>query len=511
MSDLRAHRFLWPLVDARATATPDALFAVDEGGETLSFAGYRDRALRCAAGLARMGVETGTVVSWQLPTRLDSLVLMAGLSRLGAVQNPILPILRAREVGFIARQTAARWLFVPRVFRGFDFEDMAREVASGLPGLRVRVTDDGLPDADPDALPPVPEVHPSRPPVRWILYSSGTTADPKGVRHTDPSVAAPGRAMVESFEATAADRHAFVFPLTHIGGVNWVFSGLMAGFAHVCVEAFRPDETIPFLARHGVTLAGAGTAFHQAYLAARRERGAEPVLPDVRCFPGGGAPKPPTLFHELKEATGAPIVSGYGLTEHPIATMGRLTDPEPDLAQSEGRATPGTSLRIVRADGTAAGPDEEGEVRVRGPHLFRGYVDSSLDAAAFDEDGSLRTGDLGSLDAAGFLRITGRLKDVIIRKGENVSAKEVEDHLYAHPKVTDVAVVGLPDEERGELVCAVVVAPEPLGFDEMWDWLERRGLMRQKFPERLEHVAEIPRNPSGKVLKRELQRTFGAD
>jgi non-ribosomal peptide synthetase component E (peptide arylation enzyme) len=171
---------------------------------------------------------------------------------------------------------------------------------------------------------------------------------------------------------------------------------------------------------------------------------------------------------------------------------------------------PKGARRIVGGDGREAAPGEEGEVRLRGPHLFRGYVDASLDTDAFDEDGYLHSGDLGVLDVDGYLKITGRLKDVIIRKGENVSAKEVEDHLYTHPNVTDVAVVGLPDEARGELVCAVVVASDGLPFEDMVAYLDGRGLMRQKIPERLEFVNELPRNPAGKVLKRELQERFGS-
>ena len=509
MTDLAELDHLWPLIEERAQATPAALFAVDERERTLTFREYRDAALRCAAGLQALGVREETVVSWQLPTTLEALTLVAGLARLGAVQNPILPILREREVGFITAQTGASFLFVPRVFRDFDFEAMAKGIAAGQADLVVGVLDDGLPDADPHALPAAPGTPAlGDSPVRWILYSSGTTADPKGARHADPSLAAPGRAMNACFRASAADRHAFVFPVTHVGGLNWLFAGLMAGFGHVCFEAFRPQETIPFMAKQRVTLAGAGTAFHQAYLAAQKAAGREPILPGVRCYPGGGAPKPPQLFQELLELSGAPIVSGYGLTEHPIAVMASIDDPADKLAHTEGRATPGTEIRIVRTDGEPAGTGEEGEVRVRGPHLFRGYVDDALDADAFDEDGFLRTGDLGSLDEGGWLTITGRQKDVIIRKGENVSAKEVEDHLYEHPKVDDVAVIGLPDPERGEMVCAVVVAPVELGFDEMAEWLKQRGLMLQKIPERLERVDEIPRNPAGKVLKRELQTRF---
>jgi acyl-CoA synthetase (AMP-forming)/AMP-acid ligase II len=509
---------LWPLIEQRARATPAELFAIDESGSELSFAGYRDASVRCAAGLHRLGVGTDSHVSWQLPTRLESLVLVGALARLGAVQNPILPMLRAREVGFIVRQNAARFLVVPGVFRGFDHAAMAREIAADQRDLEILVADGALPEGDPDTLPTgAPEASappPESAPVRWIFYSSGTTAEPKGARHTDFSVGAPGRALCNVLELGPDDRNALVFPLTHVGGINWLFAGLIAGFAQIVVEAFDPARTADVLARHGVTCAGAGTVFHQAYLAEQRRRGAKPLFPRIRSFPGGGAPKPPQLHYELKaELGGTGIVSGYGLTEHPIAVMGTVQDPDDKLALTEGRATPGTELRIVSLSGAEAERGAEGEVRVRGPHLFRGYVDAALDESAFDAAGWFRTGDLGYLDADGHLAITGRLKDVIIRKGENISAKELEDHLYEHPKVRDVAVVGLPDPESGERACAVVVRAdptEPLELGELAAFLEARGLARQKIPEQLELVELLPRNASGKVLKRELQARYGS-
>jgi non-ribosomal peptide synthetase component E (peptide arylation enzyme) len=302
-----------------------------------------------------------------------------------------------------------------------------------------------------------------------------------------------------------------VFPLTHVGGIGWLIAGLLAGFAHVTVAIFDPVRVIPLLARHGVTQAGAGTAFHQAYLTAQRERPSTPLFPRVRAFPGGGAPKPPQLHYDLKnELGGAGIVSGYGLTECPIIAMNSVRDADEKLAYTEGRTNPPEAeIRVVRPDGSLAGTGEEGELRVRGPQLFRGYLDASLDAAAFDADGFFRTGDLGRLDADGYVVVTGRTKDVIIRKGENISAKEVEDLLYAHPKVADVAVIGLPDPALGERCCAVVAcAGDALEFAEMVAFLKGQGVMRQKIPEQLEIVAEVPRNAAGKIQKQLLRKRF---
>jgi acyl-CoA synthetase (AMP-forming)/AMP-acid ligase II len=349
--------------------------------------------------------------------------------------------------------------------------------------------------------------------VRWVLYSSGTTADPKGARHTDGTLLAASRGMTQRIGLRADDRIALVFPFTHVGGILWLMNGLRVGCAQLVVPIFDPDASIDFLARQGVTQATAGTVFHQAYLAAQRKRGGAPLFPQVRAFPGGGAPKPPQLYFDVRREMGAPIVSGWGLTECPVVAMGSPGDPDPKLAHTEGRACPPEAeIRAVRADGSPAGVGEEGELRVRAPQQCLGYVDAALDADAFDAEGFFRTGDLGRIDADGFVTITGRLKDVIIRKGENISAKEVEDLLYQHPKVADAAVIGLPDPASGERACAVVVcrdAGEPLGFDEMAAHLARLGLMRQKIPEQLELVRELPRNPTGKVLKHELRKRYG--
>jgi acyl-CoA synthetase (AMP-forming)/AMP-acid ligase II len=503
---------LWELLEARAAATPDALFAVDERERTLTFAAYRDAALRAAAGLHARGIGTDTPVSWMLPTTLEALVLAAALARLGAVQNPILPIYRERETRFITSQTGARLLCVPPVFRGFDYPALASTLARERADLEVWVVDGSLPEGDPRALPAPPRpLSPHQQPVRWVLYSSGTTADPKGARHTDASLIASFTGLARVLELQPDDRHAFVFPLTHVGGIGWLIAGLQAGFAHIAVAIFEPKSVIPLLARHGVTQAGAGTVFHQAYLAAQREHPGTPLFARVRAFPGGGAPKPPQLHYDVKnELGGVGIVSGYGLTECPIIAMNTVRDSDELLANTEGGVNPpDAEIRVVRADGSIAGPDEEGELRFRGPQLFRGYLDASLDAAAFDADGFFRTGDLGRLDAEGHVVITGRTKDVIIRKGENISAKEVEDLLYTHPKVVDVAVIGLPDPVLGERCCAVVACrSESLEFAEMVEFLIAKQLMRQKIPEQLEIVAEVPRNAAGKIQKQLLRDRF---
>jgi acyl-CoA synthetase (AMP-forming)/AMP-acid ligase II len=396
---------------------------------------------------------------------------------------------------------------------------MARGIAADVPGLDVLVCDKSLPDGDPSTLGP-PAVGASDVfeegvrtdgPWRWVFYTSGTTADPKGARHTDKTVGASAHAMNLVLEMVPEDRNAMVFPFTHIGGIGWLFAGLMGGYPHVLVEGFVPVTTIPVLEKNRVTIAGAGTAFHMAYLAAQRDADHD-LFPEARAFVGGGAAKPPAIHYEVKEELGGVgVVSGYGLTECPILAMASVNDADQKLADTEGTASPGIEIKVVTLDGKLAGPGEEGEIRAKGPNTMLGYVDSSLDAEAFDEEGFFRTGDLGNLDADGFIAITGRLKDVIIRKGENISAKEVEDLLFTSPQVADAAVIGLPDARSGERACALVVPADPENpptLPELFDFLKGAGLMVQKIPEQLEILDVLPRNPTGKVLKHELRKQY---
>ena len=510
---------LWELVERRAAATPDGLAAVDEDGRTLTWAESKAAAEVAAAGLARMGIGTGDVVSWQLPTWLEAKVLVLALARLGAIQNPMLPIYREREVGFVTRQAKSKLLVVPSTWSGFDFEAMARGIAEqiGAEGgsMAVLVADKALPQGDPATLPPPPD--PSQDPVRWYFYTSGTTADPKGAQHTDRTILAGAVGMSERLGCSDQDINAVVFPFTHIGGIGWLVSALVYGFPTVYIERFDPAKVVELIQQHGVTMAGAGTPFHMAYLAAQRQLPAgEDLFPSVRVYCGGGAPKPPQLFYDIKSemssGNSAGIVSGYGLTEAPIIAMGSIHDTEEQLALTEGRASGGATLRVVTLEGKEGGIGEEGEIRVKAPQMMKGYLDSSLDAEAFDEDGWFKTGDLGRIDADGMVTITGRVKDIIIRNMENVSAKEVEDVLFTHPDIADVAVIGVPDPKTGERVCAVVVASEgkDVTFDSMVAHCKEQGLMTQKLPERLELVDALPRNPTGKVLKFELKARFGA-
>jgi len=313
---------------------------------------------------------------------------------------------------------------------------------------------------------------------------------------------------------SADDLGSIAFPFSHIAGPDYLLMMLSAGFGAVLVEAFDPATAVAAYRELGVTMCGGSTAFYQMFLNEQRKSPGEKVIPTLRLISGGGAAKPEELFYDIQREMGVKLVHGYGMTEIPMIAMGSPHDTDEQLATTEGKPVLGAEIRIVKVeDESVAAPGEEGEVRVRGPVVCLGYTDPDATTDAFDSGGWFRTGDLGVLRPDGHVRLTGRLKDVIIRKGENISAREVEEVLFGHPSVGDVAVIGIPDPERGELVCAVI---EPAGgtdqrltFEEMVATCKAAGLMTQKIPERLEIVEALPRNQTlNKVLKYKLRERF---
>jgi len=504
---------MWELVQRRAALTPDARVLVDQDDRTLTFGELHDRAERVAAGLHAMGIGPGAKVTWQLPSRIETVLLSIALARLGVVQNPILHIYGEKEVGFALHQFGPQLYLGPGELFGVDYQARAERLGADVdPPVRVLSGYADLPEGDPSTLPPPPE---SGDDVRWIYYTSGTTSDPKGVQHTDRSLIAGGYGLAHAIEwDPAVDVGSIAFPFAHIAGPDYLVLMLVTGVGAVIVEGFNLEAILPVLRKYDVTSAGGSTAHYLMFLAEQRKDPSTPLLPSLRLLAGGGAPKPPEIFYEVKRELGTiGTLHGYGMTECPMIAQGSPSDTEDQLAHTEGKPVVGCDVRIVAEDGNVAEPGEDGEVRLRGPMLFKGYTDPALNDEAFDGDGYFRTGDLGHLRADGHIVLTGRLKDIIIRKGENISAKEIEDVLYPHPKVGDVAVIGVPDRERGELVCAVVEAApdeEALTFDEMAAHCREAGLMTQKIPERLEVVDALPRNQTlNKALKYKLREQYG--
>ncbi|MFE3940572.1 class I adenylate-forming enzyme family protein [Streptomyces sp. NPDC059118] len=504
---LGASGTFWELVERRAGLTPDHPFLIQDD-RTLTFGELRDRGERVAAGLRDMGVRPGTVVAWQLPTRIETVLLSFALTRIGAVQSPVIPFYRDREVGFALRGSEAEFFAVPGTWRGFDHTAMAARLTADRP-VTVFEAYGSLPDGDPSVLPPPPTDGTA---VRWIYWTSGTTSDPKGVLHTDRSLIAGGSCLAHALRLSADDIGSVAFPFAHVGGPDYAVMLLLYGFPAVLFEHFAMPGALAEYRRHGVTVAGGSTAFYSMFLAEQRRTPDRKPVPTLRLLAGGGAPKPPELYHAVVREMGVQLTHGYGMTEVPMITMGDPEDTAEHLAGTEGRPPAGMEIRITDEDGEPLPRGTDGEVRLRGEAVCEGYLDPVASAAVFDAEGFLITGDVGHVRESGHLVLTGRLKDIIIRKGENISAKEIEDLLHRHPDVGDTAVIGLPDRERGELVCAVVEQPAgagPLTLAQITAYLRAEGLSVHKLPERLEVVDALPRNEAlRKVLKYRLRERF---
>jgi cyclohexanecarboxylate-CoA ligase len=508
----------WALITAAAERNSGRPLLADEHGRSLTARQLRDAACATAAAFAEAGIGDRTVVSWQLPSTLETMVVIAALARLGAVQNPIIPILREHEVGFITGQLGTEFFVSPGFWRGFDYGALARSLSAEC-GFEVITVDLSsppaagelrLPRAGSDRL-----VAPPRPTAdtRWIYYSSGTTAAPKGIRHTDASVVAGSAGVVAMVGGDGSDVNPIAFPVAHIGGAAMLAAALRTGMRLVLFEAFDPATTPLAIAAHNPTFLGTATPFFVAYLAAQRAHGDRPLFASLRGCLAGGAPITAELGRQVRETLGvAGIANAWGLTEFPCATSPPLNGTPDVLDHTVGAPVPGVSVRVVDNEENELPAGHEGELRLKGPQCFLGYADATLDAGAFDGDGWFRTGDLGMVDENGNVRVTGRIKDAIIRNAENVSALEVENVLATHPAVADIAVIGIPDPQTGERVCAVVVpsASDAVSLESLVQHCRSQQLARYKHPERLVVVDALPRNQFGKVIKKDLRDAFGA-
>ncbi len=476
-----------------AAAQPEKTAVVDNRTR-LSYRQLNQLASGVAGALHVSGVRTGDVVSSILPNRAEAVVLFYAVDRLGAILNPIVPIYGAREIRFILRQSESVLAVVPARFRGTDFPALIDHVRQDVPTLRsTLVLGDsfGLPCENEMAEHTLTTRDPHD--VRVILYTSGTTADPKGVLHSNATLLAECVSMIRYHGLDG--HHVFVMP-SPVGHISGLLYGIMLpvvlGATSVLMETWDPEQFLALVERERGTYSAGATPFLQGILDCPRLEGYD--LRSLELFPCGGADVPPDLIRRAMQHLGVRSGRGYGSTEFPSITSSAGPGvPQSKRADTDGAPIPPNQIEM-----------RDGEVWARGPELCLGYRDPSLNDDAFDERGFFRTGDCGVVDADGYLTITGRIKDIIIRRGEKFSAKEIEDLLFEHPKVRSVAVVPWPDPAVGERVCAVVVpsqADDPPSLDELLRFLETRELSRRKLPERLEIVDEMPVTASGKIQK----------
>jgi cyclohexanecarboxylate-CoA ligase len=486
------------LLDRLASADGSHLALVD-GDVRLSIDELRARSMSLAGALAEAGVRPGDVVAWQLPNWWEAVVVCWAAWRCGAIASPITPTLRAREVGFILRQTAARVAIVPHEFRGTDYAALLRE--ADFDGTVVEVRGE-------TPLPSGTNV-PSHPSCvddpALILWTSGTTADPKGVVHTHQSLRVEADTIARAHAMRRGEPLLLPMPVTHVAGLTYgVLLPVTSAITAVLMDVWEPGRALDLVARERIAVMISTPVFMRTMIDDPAFGSTD--VSSVRLFSLGGAGVAPVMVREGAAAFACWCKRTYGSTEYPTLTTGRLGDSPEQDATTDGRLIEQGELRIVDPSTLVdVAPGTPGELLARGPEMFVGYLDSALDETSFVPGGWFRTGDLARFDGS-HLTIVDRLKDVIIRGGENISAQEVEALLVTHPAVREAACIAAPDPVMGEVVCAYVIPDgDAPTLDELRAHLLAAGLARFKLPSRLEVRTDLPRTASGKVQKAPLR------
>lgn len=518
-------RTLLDYLDDAVEAHPGRVAVVgytDSGGRhQLTYTELAEQADRVAAGLLNLGVGAGDVVSAQLPNWWQMPVLGLACLRVGAVTNVLMPIFRTRELEFMLGLAESGVLVVPETFNGFDHAGMARDLATRLPALRHVVT------VDPDRGGEFASVLAGRAPtdadraefarrrphpddVVQLAFTSGTTGEPKGVLVTSNTALCNVRDFAARLGLPPDDVQLMASPLAHQTGFMYGFQmPILRGATSVLQDVWRPAKAAGIVRDERVAFTMASTPF-LADLTAQAE--ADPgAFATFRVFLCAGAPVPRDLVRRATAAMDARISSGWGMSEMGAVTVTGADDQDERVFETDGYPLPHVVLRILDQDGAVAGSDVEGRLQLRCNSLFGGYL-KRPDLRGCDAQGWFDTGDLARIDDGGYLRITGRSKDIIIRGGENIPVVEVENLLYRHPGVAEVALVAMPDERLGERACAFVVpaaGAAPM-LDELTTHLRAEGIATQYLPERLELVDALPRTLTGKIQKFRLRDRLAA-
>ena len=488
-------------VRRRALSDPLRLAIVD-GTVELTYRDLFARADSLARAWCARGVRPGDVVTMQLPNWWEAAVVYHAAMLAGCVLNPIVPIYRERELSFIERQCQPRVVVVPHVFRGFDHLAMQQQLSLELadPPLVVVVRPQG---PSPDGVVAFDDLTASggeldeatADDICLLLYTSGTTADPKGVLHSHRTIAYEVDSIIELCRLGADDHIFMASPVTHITGYLYALvMPAVTGAAAILQDVWEPRAAADLIEAHGCRFSVGATPFLHGLVDEYQRRGTASALSTFLC---GGADVPPPLVRRGAAQFDALVTRVYGSSEFPTATCGRPGDEFAVTADTDGVPIGPVECRLDAVH------DGVGELLLRGPDLFLGYLDASLNADAFTAEGFFRTGDLATIGHDGAVTIKGRQKDIILRGGENISAKEVEDVLFEHPDVAEVAVVAMPDRVMVERSCAFVVpnGDADITVTSLGAFLDDHRLARQKFPERVEIVRELPKTASGKVQK----------
>jgi cyclohexanecarboxylate-CoA ligase len=510
-------------LDACVASCPDklALTAVQAADGTTTRFTYRQLATmadRVAVGLARLGVVRNDVVACQLPNWWQFTVTYLACSRIGAVMNPLMHIFRERELSFMLKHGEAKVVIVPKLFREFDHEQMVAALRPALPELRHVVVVGGTGDnsfdkllsgpaweREADARDILSRSRPGPDDVTQLIYTSGTTGEPKGVMHSANTLMANIVPYVERLRLGADDVVLMASPMAHQTGFMYgLMMPIMLRAGAVLLDIWVPLKAIELIRAEGVSFTMASTPFLTDL--ARNVDESGKTVPTLRTFLCAGAPIPGPLVEQARRVLGSKIVSAWGMTENGAVTLIELDDDDERAVNTDGHPLPGVEVKVVGVDGATLPAGATGKLLVRACSNFGGYL-KRPQWNNTDADDWFDTGDLARMDAQGYIRITGRSKDVIIRGGENIPVVEIEALLYRHPAIAMAAIVAYPDERLGERACAVVVpkAGQEIDLPAVVEFLRAQKVAAQYIPERLIVQGAMPSTPSGKIQKFKLR------
>jgi cyclohexanecarboxylate-CoA ligase len=479
---------------------------------SLSYSELSRRVSCVAANLGKLGVRRGDVVSFQIPNWWQFIAIHLACVRIGAISNPLMPIFRERELDFMVRSSGAKVLIVPKRFRSFNYEKLAGRIRQQVASLEHVIVIDGDGDNSFEAVllqstknaagNKQNALQPND--IMKIMYTSGTTGEPKGVMHTSNTLLCSMKTVSERLDLTRDDVIFMPSPFAHsIGFCYGIMMSIYLGAPLVTMDLWDADRAADIMERHDVSFMFGATPFlaDMANLPGIEQRG----LAKFRLFLTAGAPVPPSLVDRAKTVLRASIVPGYGMTELGLVSSVLPSGPDRSL-DSDGLVLPHAELRVVDSGQRELARGREGELQCRGSSLFVGYHRRS-DLYEIDQQGWFSTGDLGRMDEDGFIRIVGRSKDIIIRGGENIPVVEVEKLIHEMSQVKEVAIVGIPDKRLGERGCAFVSLHEngKLTLRQLTDFLVSMNLARQYMPEKLVVLDDIPKTPAGKIQKFKLR------
>ncbi|TXT39273.1 MAG: short-chain acyl-CoA synthetase [Comamonadaceae bacterium] len=490
-----------------------SLAVSDASGQHISYRELDNQASRLAAFWQARGLGAGDVVTMHLPNWWQTAVVTLAAFKLGAVINPLPPTYGWKDLAFIMAKSGSKAVVVAGHFRSVDYTEHLQRIAPELqvqPSMVVIGSGHvplGTPFDEAVSGPLLAQAHAAAADdPALLLFTSGSESKPKGVVHTHNTAMYGERALSDTLALDHRDVCFMASPVTHTSGfMHGILLTLMTGATVSLLDIFKGDTAVNQMLACRASWTMGATPFLSDVVDSLERSGKR--LPDLRYFLCGGAPIPEVLVRRAHQL-GVRVMSIYGSTESPPHTVTWPTDPIEAAWQFDGRALPGVEVCAVDEDGKPLPPGQQGEQWSRGPHAFLGYLgEPELTAKALDADGWYHSGDLATVGEQGAVRIVGRIKDMIIRGGQNISAREVEDILLEHPAVQSVAVIGLPDERLGELGCAVVVCQpgKTLGFEAMKQFLIERGVARFKLPEHLVLRDALPATPSGKVQKFKLR------